>query len=175
MRPSLRRPRTVLLISLGVALLAVCWLVAAPVLSPRTEQMKTNDVPIAVDYRTSASAADLGVPFYPGAKVKDSFSYTITAEGGKRVLYYASAILSSPDSPDRIASSYRKKLPRHPQPEALEGESGTRIVLALAQGDEVKTITITPLGSGSQIEIVHTNRPKIPAKPLEPKGSETVT
>jgi hypothetical protein len=168
------RTRTVVILAVGLAASGLGWLLAAPVLSPRREEMPVGSARVDVDYATSASADDLGMPLYPGAQVKDSFLYRVKTPDGKRVLYYASAVLSSADSPDKVASGYQQMLPGRPQAEVVEGDSGRRYVLALAQGDEVKMITITEAESGSRIELVRATRPSPPPKPLQPRGRERV-
>jgi hypothetical protein len=169
-----RRTRTVIILAVALAVASLGWLLAAPKLAPRTEEMPVGDARAAVDYTPSATAEDLGMPFYPGAKVTDSFVYRATAPGGKRVLYYAAAVLSSADSPDKVAASYHEKLAGHPNAEALEGEPGRRLVLAIAVGDEVKTVTITASDGGSRIELVRTSRPSTPSKPLKPRRRQQV-
>jgi len=164
-----RRTRTVIILAIGAAALSLGWLLAAPKLAPRTEEMPVGEARATVAYTPSTTAAEVGLPFYPGAKVEDSCVYRATAPGGKQVLSYASAILSTADSPDKVAASYHESLPGHPTAEALEGEAGRRLVLALAEGDEVRTVTITASGSGSRIELVRASRPSIPSKPLKPK------
>jgi hypothetical protein len=169
------RARTVVLIAVGAAFAAGSWLTAAAVLSPRTEKMEVGGVRVDGSYTPSATADDLDLPFYPGAKVQDSFVYRVTAPGDRRVLYYASAILSSPDSPDKVAAHYHDVLPGHPKAETLEGEDGERLVLAVSQGDEVKTVTITAADGGSRIELIRTTKPTVPPKPFRPRGKERVT
>ena len=174
MNLSRRRARTVIILTVALAAVSLGWLLAAPKLAPRTEEMPVGDARATVDYTPSATAEDLGMPFYAGAKVVDSFLYRATASDGKRVLYYASAILSSTDSPDKVAASYHEKLPGHPAAEALEGELGHRLVLSVEQGDEVKVVTITAANGGSRIELVRTSKPSPPSKPLKPKGRQRV-
>ena len=170
-----RRTRTAIILVLALAALCVGWLFAAPKLAPRTEEMAANEARVDVDYTPSASAEDIGIPFYPGAEVKDSFAYAVTTPGGKQVLYYASAILSSADSADKVASHYHDVLPGHPEAETLKGDAGERLVLAVSQGDEVKMITIIGADGGSRIELVRATKPTLPPKPLKPKGRERVT
>jgi len=170
-----RGTRTLIILVLALAALCAGWLFAAPKLAPRTEEMAANEARVDVNYTPSASADDLGIPFYPGAEVKDSFVYAVTTPGGKQVLYYASAILSSADSPDKVASHYHDVLPGRPEAETLKGDAGERLVLAMSQGDEVKLVTITAADGGSRIELLRATKPTFPPKPLKPKGRERVT
>ncbi|MFB3883101.1 MAG: hypothetical protein ACE149_17675 [Armatimonadota bacterium] len=169
------RARTVLLITLGAALAAGSLLTAAAVLSPRTEEMKAGGVSVKGSYTPAATADDLDLPFYPGAELADSFLYRVTAPGDRRVLLYASAILLTPDSPQKVAAHYHDTLPGHPEPETLQGEQAERIVLALSKGDEVRTVTITAADGGSRIELLRASTPAIPPKPFRPRGKERVT
>jgi hypothetical protein len=170
-----RRTRNVTILVIGVVALSLGWLLAAPKLAPRTEEVPVGDARATLEYTPSATAEDVGLPFYAGAKVTHSFVYKAAAPDGKRVLYYASAILLSADSPDKVAASYREKLPGHPDAETLEGERGRRLVLALAENDEVKTVIITAADGGSRIELVRTSRPTTPSKPLKPRRREQLT
>ncbi len=174
-RPSLVRVAFTFFL-LALAFASIGWLIAAPKSAPRTEQMPAGEGRASVDYTPSATAADVGLPFYPGAKITDSFVYEGRAvTGGNRAVYYSSAILSSTDTPAKVATYYTGKLAGHPKAEVLEGDLGRRHVLAIAQGDEVKTITITAASSGSRIELIRASRPIPPPRPLRPKGRERVT
>jgi hypothetical protein len=169
------RMSTIAILAVAIALMSLSLLTAAKKLAPRTEQMAANEARVDVDYTPSASAEDLGIPFYPGAEVKDSFVYTVRTPDSKQVLYYASAVLSSADPPGKVASHYHDALPGRPQAETLKGDAAERLVLAVSQGDEVKMVTITAADGGSRIELVRATKPAVPPRPLRPKGAERVT
>ena len=160
------------LIAFGLLAGVLCWVVAAPPLAPRREEMILNDVPVVVEYATSASAEDLMLPFYPGARVEESFAYTVTTREGKPVSYYAAAALTSSDAPERIVAGYQARLPGRPEAEVVEDSSGKRHVLAVADDNEVREVTVTGDESGSRIQLIRATRPAVPAKPLRPRGPQ---
>ncbi len=172
--------RTGAILTAAIVLSSLSWLYAAQKLAPHTEDMPVgeSEVRATVKYRPSATAEDLGLPFHRRARVTESFVYHATAPDGKQVLYYASAILASDDAPSKVAATYTEKLPGHPKAEKLSGEAGEREVLAIAVGDEVRTVTITAAGTGSRIELVRASKvtaPSKPSKPLRPRRREQVT
>ena len=78
------RKRTVLLATLAVLAGAVCLIVAAPQRKPVQERMTLNDQPVIVDYKPAAESNDLGLPFYKGARVENSFSIASPPQMGSR-------------------------------------------------------------------------------------------
>lgn len=158
-----------------VAAASLGALVAMPTLAPKTERATINDAPVEVAYLPAATAKDLGLPFYQGAVVQDSFAYTVTGEQGQPVLAYASALLTTPDSVDVIVASYRAQLPGAPEPQVMKDEAGERTVFALGQGEEVRTVTITAVEKGSRIELIRTTKLTVPPRVLRPHGRERAT
>jgi hypothetical protein len=155
------------LAALGVLLASLPALCADYARAPKKEEMLLDGNVVVVDYRTSATSDDLLLPFYPGASVENSFSYTVTTKEGKPVLYYALADLVSPDPPSRVAEDYRSKLPGKPKAEAISDDQGKRLVLAVGTEAEVRVVTITERSSGSRIRLVRATKPIIPeARPL---------
>jgi len=172
MRP-LAAPRcpVALLGALALALAALCA-AAAQSPAPKPEEMLVGSVAVDVVYRTSASADDLRLPFYPEAAVESSFSYSVTTKQGAPVTYYARAVLASPDPPDKVARFYSDHMPGKPAPEVLKDAQGQRTVLAVSSSREVRQVTLTPAGSGSRIELVCAVQPVRPAPPYRPSSRQ---
>ncbi len=168
------RKRTVLLATLAVLAGAVCLIVAAPQRKPVHERMTLNDQPVIVDYKPAAESNDLGLPFYKGARVENSFSYRITTTDGKPVTYYASAALVSPDPAETVSQDYSSKLPGKPKAELFNDKEGKRYVLAVGSTGEVRKVAITPQSKGCRIELTRATSPSLPAKPLRPRKGENV-
>lgn len=163
------------LVFLAVALAFVaggCLITAAPQRKPAREQMTLDDTPVMVDYKPSATAADLGLPFYPGAQVQTSFSYTLTSKDGKPVTYYASAVFTTTDSAEVVGGHYSAKLPGKPRPAEITDEAGKRYVLAVGSKSEVRKVTITPQAKGCRIELVRASGVVRPVKPLRPRSRD---
>jgi hypothetical protein len=165
----LLRRRATLILSLAL-IAAAAFIVAAPLRKPMREQMLLDDRPVVVDYKTAATAKDLGLPFYGDAMVGDSFSYRVTTTEGKFVTSYASALLTTTDPAERVSQYYSDKLPGNPKAELLTDKPGRRYVLALASDKEVRRVTITPEPAGCRIELVRAFGKTIPQQPLKPSG-----
>jgi len=158
------------LAALGVLLASLPALCAGYARTPKKEEMLLDGNVVVVDYRTSATSDDLLLPFYPGAGVENSFSYTVTTKEGEPVLYYALADLMSADPPSRVAEDYRNKLPGKPNPEAISDEqgkpstrpAGKRLVLAVGTAADVRMVTIAQRAGGSRIQLVRATKPVIP-------------
>jgi hypothetical protein len=154
----------------SLLLVAAAFIVAAPQRKPMREQMMLDDQPVTVDYKTSATSDDLGLPFYQGARVENSFSYRVTAREGKFVTSYASAILITRDSVERVSQDYSDRLPGKPKAEVITDKAGKRYLLAVASDKEVRRVTITPEDKGCRIELVRAFGKTIPQRPLKPRG-----
>jgi hypothetical protein len=151
---------------------SVCWVMAMPLLSPQREEMLVDRAPVTVEYVVSAGAEELGMPFYPEADVDDSFAYTVTAKEGSRVVSYAAATLISADPPDKVAAYYQEHLPGNPKPELLDDDAGERRVLAVANDDEVRQVTIAEHDGGACVQLVRSTRPVAPPRPVRPSGPD---
>ncbi len=160
--------------AIGLLLGVLYFAVAAPYLSSRQEEMKLGRVPVVVSYSDSASPADLKLPFYPASQVEKSFAYSVTAETGASVVEYASATLTTADSWQKVAEYYSAELPGHPKAEAMGDESDERYVLAVSDGNEVRTVTVRPAEEGSRIQLVRATPPKHPTRPVKPRPDESV-
>jgi len=170
-----RHPRRRVLyyiIALGLLLGVVCWVVAASSLAPREEEMVLQGAPVHVEYAATVSADDLMLPFYPGAKLEQAFAYMVKTKEGKEVAYYASALLTSSDPPEKVAASYQAQLPGQSKPELVEDKSGKRYVLAVASKREVREVTVVPHEMGSRIQLIRATRPTLPPKPLRPRSPQ---
>jgi len=150
------------LIALGLLLGALCWVVAASSIAPREEEMVVEGAPVVVEYATSVTADALKLPFYAGSELEQGFAYTVRTKDGRDVSYYASALLTTPDPPQRVAASYQAQLPGKPEPEIVEHKGGKRYVLAVANEGEVRRVSITGQESGSRIQLTRATRPSVP-------------
>ena len=177
MGPATRSRRHAVLIALALLLLlsALYFAVAAPYLSSLQEEMTLDGVPVLVTYSESASADDLMMPFYPEAAVEGSFAYSVTNKNGKPVSQYASAVLATPDSWQKVTEYYAAELPGKPQPEAIEDKAGKRHVLAVAGKGETRMVTVRETATGSQIELLRAAESAPPARPLKPRRRESLT
>ncbi len=153
------------LVALGILLLSLPALGAGYQRAPKREEMLLNDRVVVVNYQTSASSEDILLPFYAGARVENSYSYTVTTKEGAPVLYYACAELATRDAAERVAEDYHGKLPGQPQPEAISDKAGKRLVLAVATATEVRMVTITKGDGGSHIQLIRSTKPVIPEAP----------
>jgi len=151
---------------------AFCWLVAAPQRKPVREQIMLEGTPVVVEYEPAAGAKELMLPFYAGAKVGDSFLYRVRTKQGKRITYYASAVLTTPDAPEQVAQDYSARLPGKPKPELISDKDGKRYLLAVASAEEVRQVTIRLEGAGSRIELVRAFGKALPQKPLRPRTKQ---
>ena len=170
-----RRHAVLIALALAVLLSALYFAVAAPYLSSRQEEMTLDGVPILVTYSETASADDLMMPFYPEAAVEGSFAYRVTTKDGKPVSQYASAVLATSDSWEKVTQYYAAELPGEPQPEAIEDKAGKRHVLAVAGNGETRMVTIRETEEGSRIELLRATESAPPAKPLKPRRRESLT
>jgi hypothetical protein len=153
---------------------ALCLIIASPQRKPAREQVTLDDTPVVVDYAPAASTKDLMLPFYPGATEENSFTYRVNTKEGKRVTYYASAILTSADPPERVSRWYSDQLPGKPRPALISDRDGARQVLAIGSQAEVRKVTITAGKTGSRIELVRAFGHSVPPKPLRPRGKQQV-
>lgn len=132
---------------------------------PASERMWRGAKRVFVQYVRSASAEDLKLPFYPEASLERSFAYTVTDRQGRQVAYYAVATLVSSDRPERVAERYCAQLRGLSEAEVIGDASGTRHVLAAADGRETRQITVRSHPSGSHIELIRAVRPVLVVEP----------
>jgi hypothetical protein len=143
---------------------------AMPLLAPKREEMRLNRTPVTVEYLTDANAEQLEMPLYPEADVEDSFAYAVTTREGSRVVAYAEAALLSRDSIEKVIAYYREQLPGHPEPELIDDETGKRHVLAVANDEEVRQVTVAEHEGGARVRLVRSTRPAVPRAPVRPSG-----
>lgn len=169
--------KTILLTTLiGLVASTACFLAAAPQRKPVREEVVFQDVPLVVDYTPTVTSRDVMLPFHRGARLETGYRYQVTSKEGKPVAFYAVAVLTSSDAPEAVSQAYSALLPGRPAPEVVGEKEGRRWVLAVASEEEVRRITITAAGEGSQIELVRASGVTLPPRPLQPKGAgERVT
>jgi len=160
---SAARPRRLLhLVVAAFVFVSVSALCAGSRLMPKHETMTINYVPVDVDYQSPIPDDELKLPLYPDARTETSFRYNIvTSQDEKPVLFYASAVLLTPDDPKAVAEYYSSHLPGNPQPETLQDKEGKRVVLGVGDSHEVRTVTITAEKTGSRIQLMQTTEPAV--------------
>jgi hypothetical protein len=152
---------------LGALIAAVCW--AMPALSPQRDRVSHRGVPLLVDYTTSVTAEELGLPFYEGAEVQDSFAYAVTTEAGVPVNSYLVAVLISRDPAEKVVAYYEQNLPGRPKAEPIEDGSGKHYVLAVGSESEVRQVIVSEYEGGSRVRLVRATTPVVPARPVRPR------
>jgi len=157
-----RRGSLLRVAALGLLLALLPVLCSASSLSAKRENMTINWAPVVVEYEPSATAQDVMLPLPEGAKLVGGLRYTVTAEDGRVVLSYASVTLTTRRSPEQAAGEYTAKLPGNPRPEVVEGKSGKRLVLAVGNEEEVRTVTITAQDGGARVELVRALQSALP-------------
>ena len=166
---SARKHHLIAFSAFALLLSALCCAASAQELESKREGLLIQEVPVVVDYATTASAEDLKLPFYSGAEVANSFSYTVTTRDDELIVSYSSALLTSSDAPERVAQAYAELLPGAPPAERVEDEAGARYVIALSADGEVRVVAITAHESGSHIQLIRASEPNPPAAMTEPR------
>ena len=166
---SARKHHLIAFSALALLLSALCCVGAAQELESKREGLLIQEVPVVVDYAATASAEDLKLPFYSGAEVASSFSYTVTTRDDELIVSYSSALLTSSDAPERVAQAYTELLPGAPPAERLEDEAGARYIIALSADGEVRVVAITAHESGSRIQLIRASEPNPPPAMTEPR------
>ncbi len=155
------------------------------VVPPATETLKYGKIEVIIERKATATAADLQLPFYAGAKLHEGYTRRLSnKQDGKQLSYLAVAVLESKDAPEKVAADYARRLPGRPKPERLTDKQGARSVLAISSKEEVRVVTITRMIGGSQIKLTravkHTetlpepqeqsapDQPEVPAPPAPP-------
>ncbi len=119
--------------------------------SGRTTQASIGNTPVG--------EADVGVPFYPGAKPAEGASTRIqTADGTATTV-----MLESKDAPDKVAAFYRDKLKAQSEGKQfmdLTSNEGATLILAddkAKSGTQVQVMKAE--GGGTQVHIMATRGP----------------
>jgi hypothetical protein len=106
--------------------------------------------------------ADLGVPFYPGAKPDDNGGTRIVNGDGAMM----SQALSSPDDPAKVAAWYREQLkPRmagNTVIDQAEGKGMSLSILAGKDGNSSLTVSVSAADQGSAITLMHSLQTRQP-------------
>jgi len=115
----------------------------------KSGNLKTSTQPV--------TAAELGVPLYPGAEQKANVSMTIA---GKDVL---TATFLTSDSKDQVIAFYQSNL--DPSAKYTPNNNGGSFILDKASGDVIVTVSQSPSleGGKTQIVIVHATKAAAPA------------
>ncbi len=117
--------------------------------APATETLKYGDLEVVVERKATATAAEVQLPFYQGAKLREGYTRRLSKkQDGKQLSYFAVAVLRSSDAPEKVAADYSRRLPGKPKPERVTDKLGTRLVLAISSKEEVRVVTITSPGEG---------------------------
>jgi hypothetical protein len=177
-----RRAGSVRIAILGLLLIALWSLDAAPAAlqrMDRREKLRYGLAEFYVEHRTTATADDLGMPFYPNAEMREGFVYVLTDADDKSVNHYALARLTTPASVEKVAQYYSGQLRGHPKPEQLKDAKGERTVVAVGSAQEVRMVTLRRQAGGCEIELVRAATPRElkqppaeqqPQPPVRPRG-----
>lgn len=131
----------------------------------RTDKVRTADGIVTVTFAPRATASDIALPLYPGARTESGSCYTVKTSKGKLAKLRATITLRTTHSVSKIVEFYRKALPGG----QLRWEKpGTRAALWKKSGDKVWIVRIQP----GLIRIKHCASP-VPIrleKPAKQKG-----
>lgn len=136
---------------LPCALVCALALAASPPGKPARETLEWGDTELVVERTASVTAKDLGIEFYPGAKLREGYTYRVTTKEGKELSYLASATLTTGQAAEKVAQHYARLLPGKPKPETVKDKAGDRQVLAVASKEEARTVTLFPKAWGTRI------------------------
>jgi hypothetical protein len=183
-------PKSLVLKSLRRAsyLLAAALLAGAPMLAPHLLNAQENDsskkssgVNAGITISETATAKEVGLPIYPGAKAHkdpkdDSSSANLGLWGGSFGFKLVVLKMESSDSPDKVAAFYRKALAKYgpvldctnpPAKKADEDDKSTKLTCgddkAEAGGQTFKAGTkekqhvvgIQPAATGTAFQLVY--------------------
>ncbi len=95
--------------SVGAAVIAVAAQPGDKPTSFREEFLSLYYGQIVLEYASPATAEDLGLPFYPGAKLERSWRYLAKEKDGRPAGYLAQAFLVTPEEPEKVAAFYKAK------------------------------------------------------------------
>lgn len=114
----------------------------------KAAQMEAGNVKI--------TEADVGVPFYPGAKPSEGNSMRIATPEAVN----STVTLTSGDAPDKVAAFYRDKLKARSEGKQFidmsGGDGGTTLSLADGKTNSAVQVSVNKAESGSEITIVAT-------------------
>ena len=119
---------------------------------------KTSQMEIGA---AKVSEADLGVPFYPGAKTAEGQATRIATPEGTMVTMG----MTSPDASDKVAAFYRDKLKAMAQGkqfvEMTDGQGGATMSMADDASNATLQVHVQKADEGTEIQIVATQgKPK---------------
>lgn len=122
---------------------------------------KTSAKPPAIEtVGTPISETEIGVPFYPGAKVNDKVATKLASVDGNAL----SVNLMTADAPEKITAFYREKLKAMATDKQYVETPGSDGQMALLLADEKNKdsilVNITKSAAGSDINIVVTRSKK---------------
>lgn len=146
--------RSALWLVLPCALVSALAFAATPSGKPERETLKWGETELLVERSASVTAKDLGLEFYPGAELREGYTYRITTKEGKELSYLASAALTTGQAAEKVAQHYSQRLPGNPKPERVKDKAGNRLVLAVASKQEVRVVTLLPKAWGTRIVLL---------------------
>lgn len=167
-----RRGGSIRIAILGLLLIALWSLNSAPAAlekMDKREKLRYGQAEFYVEHRTTATADDLGMPFYPGAELREGFFYQLTDSEDKSINRYALARLVTAASVQKVEEYYSGQLRGHPKPEQVKDAKGERTVLAVGSDKEVRMVTIRAKEHGCEIELVRAATPQELKQPPEDK------
>jgi len=150
----------------------------APAEPPAKETLIWGDRELLVERAATATAKDLQLPFYAGAKLREGRTYQVSTKEGEQLDYLAAAVLTTKDKAEKVAAWYSQRLPGKPKPTTIQDKTGKRLVLAVAAGKETRSVTLLPTKTGCEVHLTravkHADTPPLP-KPqiVTPRQPET--
>jgi hypothetical protein len=158
---------------LGIALLSLLLAAARPLATqePKVsggQQSSSDNDSIGFNLGKNASAKDVGLPIYPGARrhkddSNDSSALNMDLWGGSTGFKLFVLKLETTDAPETVAAFYRKALAKYgtvldcSNASAAQGEKPKRGEISLKAGTKEKEhlVGIEPNGSGTIFQLVY--------------------
>ena len=97
----------------------------------------------------SVSGKQIGIPFYPGAKVAHSATM-----GQKDAGTYRQVLLTTPDSIDDVKAFYKKKYPEAKTAVDAQAPSGRMVQMLLQEGADQAAVQISREKDGAETSIM---------------------
>ncbi len=124
------------------------------------KEMRITSEESTTTFRVGESAVpdDLGIPVYPGARVDNAGSWTMS---GDKPGALSTTVFTTNDSVDKVAAFYKKELAgKNPDIMDMGSAAGRMVMVAIEDGDASVNIMILndPEGAGTRIQIQKAGR-----------------
>jgi hypothetical protein len=152
---------------LVVALLAavVSWVVGAQSSLKYREKVDSGEYgKLNLDYASPATPSDLGMSFYPAAKLTRSYRYSATDAKVGSAGYLAQAFFTTADSLEKVAAFYKLKMGNDAA--VKEHVEGGGMLIFSTSGEYTLTARISKGAEGNtQIELSRAGKTMAPLPP----------